>query len=189
MKGIYSYIRVLTAAIMLVLLASAPGLSQVIDASDPLDLATTYSARYFECNGSYQERYAVWWLSTANPLKMRRSYSAIWFFEGADVKALQADDFVLRLDLLVYTNSKESGGKPTAAAVDIIVTNPNTLEVYQAPNVRVEMNPSEMSIPTYVYVPKRMLTEDGRTKVELKGAGQIGVGQTMLRLLIPQERY
>ncbi len=189
MKGIFSSFRVLFAAVSLVLFAATPGFSQAIEASDPLDLATTYSARYFECNGSYQERYSTWWLSTANPLKMRRSYTAIWFFEGVDVSALRADSFVLRLDLLVYTNSKESGGKPTAASVDIIVQNPNTLETYESPNVRVEMNANEVSIPTYVYVPKRMLTEDGRTKVELKGAGQIGVGQTKMRLLIPQDRY
>jgi hypothetical protein len=174
---------------MAILLVPLVAFAQAIETNDPLDRATTYTARYFECNGTFQEKYSIWWMATANPLKMHASYSAIWYFEGIEKAQLPGNDFLLRLDLSVYTNSKESGGKPTAAAVDVYVQNPNTQEIYEAKNLRVEMNADEVSIPTYVYVPKKALTDDGRAVVELRAAGQIGVGQSKLRLLIPQDKY
>jgi hypothetical protein len=180
---------VLFAALLAVLLVPLAAFAQTIEANDPLDRATTYSARYFECNGTFQEKYGIWWMSTANPLKMHSSYSAIWYFEGVSPASVPGDEFVLRLDLSIYTNSKESGGKPSAASVDVYVQNPNTQERYEAKNVRVEMNADEVPIPTYVYVPKKMLTDDGRTVVELRAAGQIGVGQAKLRLLAPQDKF
>jgi len=156
---------------------------------DPLDRAVTYSARYFECNGTYQERFDTWWLSTANPFKFRRYFTGTWYFDEVQASSIEGLDFILRLDFDVYTNSRESGGKPTAASVDLIVQNPNSEEKLEILNIRVEMNKDEIPIPTYVYVPKRMLTDDGRVVVEVHGLGQIGIGRSRLRLLAPLERY
>ncbi len=170
-------------------LAPRPACAQGVPLGDPLDRAVTYFARYFECNGTYQERYDTWWLSTSNPLKFRRYFTATWYFEGVEVSSIPGAEVILRLDLAVYTNAKESGGKATAATVDLLVQNPDNEEEIEVLNARVEMNADETSIPTYVYVPKRMLTADGRLVVELHGLGQIGVGQPRLRLLIPLEPY
>ena len=156
---------------------------------DPLDRAVTHSARYFECNGTYQERFDTWWLSTANPFKFRRYFTGTWYFDKVQVSSIEGADFILRMDFDVYTNSRESGGKPTAASVDLIVQNPNSEEEMEVLNVRVEMNKDEIPMPTYIYVPKRMLTDDGRVIVEVRGLGQIGIGRSRLRLLAPLERY
>lgn len=182
-------IRVIAAAALFAALAGAASAQEVYGLADPLDNAYTYNSRYFECNGTYQKQYDAWWLSTANPLSFRRYFTGTWYFEGVDLSTLAGNDFALRLDLLVYTNSKESGGKPAAAAIDLVITNPNSEEKYEVKNIRVEMNKDEVPIPTYVYVPKKCLTDDGRTVVELRGLGQIGVAPARLSLLLPKERF
>jgi len=185
---------------------AAAAFAQEYGAGDPLDNAYTYSSRYFECNGTYQKQYDVWWLATANPLSFRRHFTGTWYFEGVDLSRLAGSEFILRLDALVYTNSIESGGnlrldalvytnsiesggKPTAAAVDLIITNPNSEEKYEVKSVRVEMNKDEIPIPTYVYVPREFITDAGRTVVELQGLGQIGVAPSGLSLLLPKDRF
>jgi len=155
--------------------------------TDPIDRAMPYAAGFFECNGTSQERYGVYWLASANVFKFRRHYTAKWYFEKLPLEELAAENFILRLDFLVYTSSVESGGKPTAATVDLIVENPDSGETYQVLNVRVEMNRDEVPIPTYVYVPRKLLSGDGRTVVELHGIGQIGVSQRRMRLLFPYD--
>lgn len=155
--------------------------------TDPLDRAVPYAAGFFECNGTWQERHGVYWLASANVFKFRRHYTANWYFEKLPVEDLTGEVFMLKLVFLVYTNSVESGGKPTASTVDIIVENPNTQETYQILNVRVEMNRDETPIPTYVYVPRKFLSADGRTVVELHGIGQIGVSEQRMRLLFPYD--
>ena len=178
-------------AVFLTLLAPAARSVHAQDSwlGDPLDRAVTHAARYFECNGTYQERFDTWWLSTANPFKFRRYFTGTWYFDGVQVSSIEGNSFILRMDFDVYTNSRESGGKPTAATVDLIVQNPNSEEELEILNVRVEMNKDELPIPTYVYVPKSLLTDDGRVVVELHGLGQIGIGRSRLRLLAPLERY
>jgi len=175
----------------LALAAAAPPSAQAQKEllGDPLDRATTYFARYFECNGTYQERYDTWWLSTANPFKFRRYFTATWYFDGLDASLTPGSVLVARLDFAVYGSAKEAGGKPTAASIDFIVRSPDREAQYEVPNVRVEMNADETSIPTYVYFPLSMLSADGRLIVEVHGLGQIGVGQARLRLLAPLEAY
>jgi len=165
----------------------APPASAQEPLTDPLDRAMPYAAGFLECNGSWQEAYGVYWLASANVFKFRRHYTAKWYFEKLPLADLAGDVFVLKLEALVYSSSIESGGKPSAATVDIIVQNPNSEETYQMLNVRVEMNSEETPIPTYVYVPRSFLSEDGRTVVELHGIGQIGVSQQRMQLLFPYD--
>ena len=190
LKGCGLAVAVFAAAVLALFASTAQSVrAQESWLGDPLDRAITHSARYFECNGTYQERFDTWWLSTANPFKFRRYFTGTWYFDDMQVSSIEGLDFILRLDFDVYTNSRESGGKPTAASVDLIVQNPNSEEELEILNVRVEMNKDEIPMPTYVYVPKRMLTDDGRVVVEVHGLGQIGIGRSRLRLLAPLERY
>ena len=152
---------------------------------EPLDRATPFAAGYFECNGTWQERYGVYWLASPNVFKFRRHYTATWYFENLSTEDLLGDVFILKLVFAVYTNSIESGGKPTAATVDLIVQNPDDERTFEALNVRVEMNKDATPIPTYVCVPREFMTDDGRTVVELHGIGQIGVSPERMRLLFP----
>jgi len=154
---------------------------------DPLDRAMPYAAGFFECNGTWQEQHGVYWLASANVFRFRRHYTAKWYFEKLPLADLAGDVFVLKLEFPVYSSSIESGGKPAATTVDIIVENPNSEQTYQILNVRVEMNREETPIPSYVYVPRGLLSEDGRTVVELHGIGQIGVSQQRMQLLFPYE--
>ncbi len=152
---------------------------------DPIDGGTAYKAEFFECNGTYQEKYGVWWLASSNPFQFRRRFTAKWYFSGIPIQNLQVDTFIVKLSLAVYTNSIESGGKPTSASVELIVRNPDTDEEYSIDNIRVEMNKDEISIPTYVYIPAFVVTSDGRTILELKGGGQIGVNMERAGLIVP----
>ncbi len=161
------------------------GLASELVRTDPLDGGSLYMADFLECNGTYQERYKVWWLATSNPFKFRRSFTATWFFEDLPLDELKTDFFIVKLTFLVYTNSIESGGKPTAATITVIAKNPDTEEEFTVENVRVEMNKDEVSIPTYVYIPAKLASEDGRLIVMVKGAGQIGVSLDNLLIVIP----
>jgi len=150
-----------------------------------LEGGSVFKAEFFESNGTFQEKYGVWWLASSNPFRFRRSFSARYYFRNLPAQELAGDELVLKLTFAVYTNSIESGGKPTAAAVSVIAQNPDTQETYVVKNVRVEMNKDEVPIPTYVYVPASIMTADGRIIVEVRGAGQIGVNQERLNLIFP----
>lgn len=174
------------------LLVSAPLLSsaELAQSAEPagfsaIDGGDAYKATFFDCNGTYQERYGVYWLASSNPFQFRRRFSAKWYFEGLPVQDLQGDELVLKLTFAVYTNSIESGGKPTAASISVNAQNPDSGQTYSVNTVRVEMNKDEVPIPTYVHVPKEIMTSDGRTIIEIRGAGQIGVSQERLVVILP----
>ena len=170
----------LAVGVGLVNLASA----QQIDEST-LEGGRVLKADFFESNGTFQEKYGVWWLASSNPFRFRRSFNGRWYFRNVPAQELAGDEIILKLTFAVYTNSIESGGKPTAAAVSVVAENPDTQETYVVKNVRIEMNKDEVPIPTYVYVPASIMTADGRIIVEVRGAGQIGVNQERLKLIIP----
>ncbi len=181
--------RIITAlpliTLVWLLLISGRSSSAELAPFDPMDGGDAYKAEFFESNGTFQERFGVWWLASSNPFRFRRNFTAKWYFSGIPRDQLQENYIIAKLNFAVYTNSIESGGKPTSASISVTFKNPDTDETFEVSRVRVEMNKDEVPLPTYVYVPAALMTSDGRTIVEVRGAGQIGVKQEGLVLVIP----
>ena len=153
--------------------------------ADPLDNSRVFSASFFESNGTFQERYGVWWLSSANPFRFRRHYTATWYFDNLPLAELTGESFILKLAFDVFSHAIEGGGEPSAATVRITAQNPETEEIYAISRIRVEMNKEGEIIPTYLYIPRKLVSTDGRTVVTVFGLGQIGVSQEKMLLLFP----
>ena len=151
---------------------------------DAGDEGTMYTAASFSCNGTFQEKQGVWWLSTNNPFRFRKKFSGDYYFEKIDTAPMTDENFVIKMALKVYSASIEAGGQPTAAKITVQVKNPANDEMYELSGVTVQMNSDEVEIPTYVYIPKKFISNDGRLIVKVMGAGQIGVSRERLAVFV-----
>jgi hypothetical protein len=154
------------------------------DIRDAGDEGTMYAAASFSCNGTFQESQGVWWLSTSNPFRFRKKFSGDYYFEKVDASQMTDENFAIKMAFKVYSASIESGGMPTAAKITVQVKNPANDEMYELSGVTVQMNSEEVEIPTYVYVPKKFISNDGRIIVKVTGAGQIGVSKERLAVFV-----
>jgi len=158
----------------------APG---QVDLSSPADQAAYIRAYNFDCDGSYDEKNDIWWLSTSNPFKFKKRFSGQWYFDKLSRNMFAGDHFVVKMLIPAYTQRPDRGGKPTSGEVRVAVKNPQTDEEFVISGVRVGFTREGIELPSYVYVPIGFISDDGRVIVEVGGLGQIGVSESRLALL------
>ncbi|GEM_PF-4760925 len=139
----------------------------------------------FECNGDRDRRLKVCWLSSSNPYKFRRYYTARYFFDLLPKGWDQSDYFWVQIVAKVFDQAPELGGLPSSAGVTLVVRNPDSGEEFSVRQVPVETSAEGVDLPTFVQVPRSLITDDGRVEVRIEGAGTIGLARQRLRLLFP----
>jgi len=166
---------------------TSPGVIAVLgeyDIFDPIDHAEVIRAYNFDCNGTLEETSGVYWLTTSNPFKFRKRFTGQWYFENLPRYDF-TDDFVpVKMVLLAYTQHPSRGGRPTSADVNVAVTNPQNDEVFEIKGVKVGFTREGVPRPTYVYIPLRYVSDDGRLIIEVSGIGQIGLHASRLGILV-----
>ena len=166
---------------------TSPGVIAVLgeyDIFDPIDHAEVIRAYNFDCNGTLEETSGIYWLTTSNPFKFRKRFTGQWYFENLPRYDF-ADDLVpVKMVLLAYTQHPSRGGRPTSADVNVAVTNPQNDEVFEIKGVKVGFTREGVPRPTYVYIPLRYVSDDGRLIIEVSGIGQIGLHASRLGILV-----
>lgn len=154
------------------------------DISDPIDHADLIHAYNFDCNGTYEEESDIYWLTTTNPFKFRKRFTGQWYFENLPRDLFRNDQVTVKMVLLAFTQHPSRGGRPTSADVSVIVTNPQNDQVFEIKGVKVGFTREGVPRPTYVYIPLRYVSDDGRVIIEVSGIGQIGVHESRLAVLV-----
>ncbi len=154
------------------------------DISDAIDNAELIHAYNFDCDGTYDQDNDIHWLSTTNPFKFKKRFKGQWYFESLPRAAFKNGQVAVKMIIPAFTQHPSRGGRATSADVSVFITNPQNDSVFEIKGVKVGYTREGIARPTYVYIPLKYISDDGRVIIEVAGIGQIGVHESRLAILL-----
>ncbi len=161
----------------------ADGEAQVVSPSDQADALRSYN---FDCDGTFDEENGIYWLSTSNPFKFKKRFTGQWYFEKIQQHKFPGGFIPVKMLLPSFTQHPSRGGRPNSSDVVVTAKNPQTDDSVEIRPVRVGFTREAVARPSYVYIPLKYVSGDGRLIIEVGGLGHIGVSESRLVILDPR---